>query len=127
MPSHAVPHFLRFTQALALVSGLGLPCAMLVTACGGDESPSTSDGGNAEGSVADGYSGSAACDACGISSYDGGVLGTAPYDGGGGIEPAPDAGVADGFSGIMVSPDASADAEIEGGGGGPLAPPDLPA
>ncbi len=123
MSSSSVPHFLRFTQALVFVSGLGLPAAALAVGCGG-ETVATSSSDDA--GVADGFSGTV-CHGCGISAYDGGVMGTAPYEGDSGISFVPDASVEDGFSGIGLPPDASADAEIEGGGGGPLAPPDLPA
>jgi hypothetical protein len=73
-----VPHFLRVTQALALVSGIGLPGALL-GACGGAFA-TTGDGGGGDGQ-------SAVCDdACagGVRADDGAVPLPAPppgYDG----------------------------------------------
>jgi hypothetical protein len=65
-----IPHFLRVTQALAFVSGFGLP---VVVGCGGATfTPSTGAGSDASGLE-------------GSSEYDGEPLGVAPVPSGGGV------------------------------------------
>ena len=149
----ALPHFLRFTRALALVSGVAvLPgCGGAIDTgpgnCDGNGNCKPSDGGRAEdGSIGGGV----------VGYYDGSVMGTAPYDGSvtglppstydGGPTGTPvviDAGITaydaspydGGVQGVPVEPhDAEGpDVGIQDAandvfqGGGPMAPPDLPA
>jgi hypothetical protein len=139
-----VPHFLRVTRALALVSGIGgLPAAMIV-ACGG--SSTASDDGGAYDGVAMGISPQPCADACGggvmaddspASPYDGFAAGVydgspmgviaMPYDGGPlGVVIHPDASPYDGrVMGVVPITDASFHDVIAIGG--PLDPPELPA
>lgn len=135
-----LPHFLRFTRALALVSGMAVPAAV-ATACGGevfghydgqemgsvgcegacgvqndgDGAPGVRDGGE----VYDGQP-------MGTVAYDGGPVGVAPYDGGPvGVAPY-DSGIGDAAGGgVSFPPDAADDVSM--GGGGPLVAPELPA
>jgi hypothetical protein len=148
--NRALPHFLRFTRALALVSGVAV-----LPGCGGavDTGPGNCDGnGNCkpyDGGPTDNDSGVIGGGVVGY--YDGSVMGTAPYDGSAtGTPPSPydggptgtsvidagitayDAGTYDGGPmGVPVEPpdaealDSSDDDVFQGGG--PLAPPDLPA
>ena len=143
------PHFLRFTRALALVSGIGLPA--LGAACGGqvdslgdptaDRQPyDGADGGiqqdpdpGAGGGVkappdAEAYDGrpmgAVACEdgGCGVQGppEDASVYDGAPV----GVVPLNDAGVYDGMvMGVVPYRDAATDVGI----GGPLNPPELPA
>jgi hypothetical protein len=144
-----LPHFLRVTRALAFVSGVAF-----VPACGGAVegdgqgkcesppydgcwmgSPTIYDGGStgidAPFNAYDGgpmgtppYNGIDA----GIVAYDGGPMGTAPYDGSAaGIDAAPPHdGSADGDVDVADAGLADAPSDVLQGGG-PLAPPDLPA
>jgi len=83
----SVPHFLRVTQALALVSGFGLPIA---AGCGGSTFSSSSgtesdSGGSETASSDDGSVGQPAPGGGGVNvPYDGAVLGVIahPFDGG---------------------------------------------
>jgi hypothetical protein len=121
------PHFLRFTQAIAFVSGLGFPAAVLLTplaGCGGEppdegsrfcDCPAFTEGGvDSSATFPDG--------AAGVLTYDGGAHdGTAlgvTIDAG--IQSAPDSGDANDEDAPI------ADADVDAGGG-PFSPPDLPA
>jgi hypothetical protein len=138
-----LPHFLRFTRALALVSGVAV-----LPGCGGEvEHGGENCGPNASCTVYDGgptgttvYDGSGG----GTVAYDGSVMGTppVPYDGSVTGTPGIDAGITaydagfpiydSGPTGVPIY-DAGADVAIVDAasdvfqGGGPLAPPDLPA
>jgi hypothetical protein len=118
-----IPHFLRVTQALAFVSGFGLP---IIAGCGSSSAPTT--GGESDGASSE----DAAYEATmivgggiGIPPYDGAVTGVAIYEGGPmGVTVQPDSStVYDGGPlGIIVP--------FDGGhvvAGGPLAAPELPA
>ncbi|MGH7272809.1 MAG: hypothetical protein ACREJ3_20455 [Polyangiaceae bacterium] len=147
--SARVPHFLRVTQALALVSGIGAPCAALLIAATdcGSSAPSPGPGTCAN-----------ACVGAGVAADDG----SPPYDGSSAYDGSP-LGVGVVTWGVMVAPDASTPGSGDGGAapdatslsdastdasesdgakgpsdaaflfdhiiivGGPLAPPDLPA
>ena len=144
----ALPHFLRFTRALALVSGVAVfpGCGGAIDTgpgnCDGNGNCKPYDGGPTGTPVADNDSGIIGGGVVGY--YDGSVMGTAPYDGGPTGTPvvidagitAYDAGPYDGGPvGVPVSTVDAATVDSGIGdaandvfqGGGPLAPPDLPA
>ncbi len=124
MSDPRVPHFLRVTRALALVSGLGLPAAA-TTGCGGavSTSPTSSsdDSGALDGSTG-GYDAQVGNDASvcsgicgypywlhdsgatGVMAYDGGTTGVTAYDGGSGGVMAYDGGSSGGgiYDGAIV-------------------------
>jgi hypothetical protein len=135
-----VPHFLRVTQALAFVSGFGLP---IIAGCGSTSAPTT--GGESDGASSE----DAAYEA---SIIVGGGIGIPPYDGGPtGVVANHDAAIAydgavtgigiydGGPTGVAVQPDSSTVYDggplgiivpFDGGhvvAGGPLAAPELPA
>jgi hypothetical protein len=134
-----LPHFLRFTRALALVSGMAIP-ASVAAGCGGDifgydgvavgsatceDACAPPDNGDGASGVRDGgnvYDGQP----MGTVAYDGGPTGVAPpYDGGPvGVTPY-DAGIGDAAGGGVSFPPDSSDVSM--GGGGPLVAPELPA
>ena len=127
--SARLPHFLRFTQALALVSSVGLPAAALLIATPGCDAKPIDEGVAACSSDCEPYDSGEPRDASG---HPDGASGILPFDGGvvdAGISALPDSEVPDGLADVGPITDASSDADAESeveAGGGPLAPPDLP-
>jgi hypothetical protein len=148
-----VPHFLRVTRALALVSGIGLPLA----GCGGalTTSSSNSDDSGASCSYCEdtgnspwggGDDGGMRCygicepptwvgaydgGGSGVFPYDGGASGVAPYDGGGADVDAGGMAYDGGPSGVAIYDGGLLGIAIPPDGGlvvgGPLIAPELPA
>jgi hypothetical protein len=144
------PHFLRVTQALALVSGIGMTVGMALSACGGSVVITTTSSNDDSGSGQDGSYGGCGYGGCpgpydGAPSgivlfYDGGasgVIDAGAYEVGPGGVVAYDGGptgvgVYDGGpTGVVVYDGGPLGIGIYDGGpigiGGPLVAPELPA